>query len=574
MQRTHHLHALTNVATGKSVILQGWIHRIRNHGQLTFLDLRDQYGLVQIVVKSEQAKNLKLETVIEVHGTVRPRLRINEKLPTGKIEIETNKIKVISEAKTLPFIIDDELHANEETRLKYRYLDLRRPLMKQRILDRAQINQVIRKSLADQEFIEVETPFLTRSTPEGARDFLVASRLKPKNFYALPQSPQLLKQLLMVSGFDRYFQIVRSFRDEDLRLDRQPEFTQLDLEMAFAKPEDVMESIEKLMKSIFKTVKGTKITLPLKRMTYEEAIQTYGTDKPDLRFDLPLMDLKELLSANDSGFFGGHQLQNFTAKAIIVPQLLTKKQLSLVEEASRQHHLKKFSFLKYQDDNWSGPLASHLSDNEKKALKNKIINKKGSTILIGHGASAEVLPALGAMRKELGKLLNLIKENHFELLWITDFPLFEWSEEEKRYVSAHNPFTMPHHDSLADFDRDFTNSKAQSFDLVINGYEIGSGARRITDPKLQERMFKALRLSKEEVENNFGWFVNAYHYGAPYHSGIGLGLDRLAMILSNASSIREVIAFPKNATGHDLMMETPSPINEQQLSDLGLKITK
>lgn len=574
MQRTHHLNALTTTATGEAVILQGWIHRMRNHGRLTFLDLRDQYGLVQVVAKSEQAKNLKLETVIEVHGVIRPRLKINEKLPTGKIEIEAQKIKVISEAKTLPFVIDDELQANEETRLKYRYLDLRRPLMKQRILERAQINQIIRKSLTDQEFTEIETPFLTRSTPEGARDFLVASRLEPKNFYALPQSPQLLKQLLMVSGFDRYFQIVRSFRDEDLRRDRQPEFTQLDLEMAFAKPEDVMESMEKLMKSIFKTIKGIKLTLPLKRMTYEEALETYGTDKPDLRFDLPIIELKEALGPNNPGFFTKQAAQDFTTKAIVVPQLLTKKQLSLVAEATHQHHLKKFSFLKYQNGSWSGPLASHLTANEKKVLKSKIVNEKGSTLLIGHGPASEVRPALGAARKKLGKLLNLIKENHFELLWITDFPLFEWSEEEKRYVSAHNPFTMPHRDSLADFDRDFVNSKAQSFDLVINGYEIGSGARRITDPKLQERMFKALKLSPEEVENNFGWFVKAYHYGAPYHSGIGLGLDRLAMILSNANSIREVIAFPKNATGHDLMMETPSAINKQQLSDLGLKITK
>lgn len=574
MRRTHTCGELNSKNVNQLIVLQGWVKKIRKMGAMNFVDLRDFYGVTQLVMKEKQVQDLKPESVIEITGKVVKRKNPNSELKTGAIEVVVQDVKIINQAKLLPFTIDDDTSALEDTRLSYRYLDLRRSKMQNNLLMRSQINSAMRQNLEELNFLEVETPFLAKSTPEGARDFLVPSRLNAHKFYALPQSPQLFKQLLMVGGIDRYYQIVRCFRDEDLRNDRQLEFTQLDLEMNFATPEDVIFVVENLMSEVFKKVLGVKITLPFKRMTYHDAIQNYGTDKPDLRYDLKIHNLTKIFAKTEVKLLKPSLTKKLPIKGIMIDKLLSKSQIAQLEETAKQNHLSGLGFVKYENEQWSGSLASQLSESEKKQLIREFEIGQHGTILINGGRDDIIAQALGAVRVQLGAMFNLANLEQYEFLWVVDFPLFEWSEEDHRYVAAHHPFTMPKTTSLKDFDKKQKEALASAYDIVLNGYEIGGGSQRITDQEIQKRMFKAVGLNAKKVEENFGWFINAYQYGAAYHSGLALGIDRIAIIMSQAESIRDVIAFPKNSNGVDLMSDAPSYVSAQQLKELSLDLKK
>lgn len=574
MRRTHTCGELNSKNVNQLIVLQGWVKKIRKMGAMNFVDLRDFYGVTQLVMKEKQVQDLKPESVIEITGKVVKRKNPNSELKTGVIEVVVQNVKIINQAKLLPFTIDDDTSALEDTRLSYRYLDLRRSKMQNNLLMRSQINSAMRQNLEELNFLEVETPFLAKSTPEGARDFLVPSRLNAHKFYALPQSPQLFKQLLMVGGIDRYYQIVRCFRDEDLRNDRQLEFTQLDLEMNFATPEDVIFVVENLMSEVFKKVLGVKVNLPFKRMTYHDAIQNYGTDKPDLRYDLKIHNLTKIFAKTEVKLLKPSLAKKLPIKGIMIDKLLSKGQIAQLEEIAKQNHLSGLGFVKYENEQWSGSLASQLSESEKKQLIKEFEIGQHGTILINGGRDDIIAQALGAVRVQLGAMFNLANPEQYEFLWVVDFPLFEWSEEDHRYVAAHHPFTMPKTTSIKDFDKKQKEALASAYDIVLNGYEIGGGSQRITDQEIQKRMFKAIGLDTKKVEENFGWFINAYQYGAAYHSGLALGIDRIAIIMSQAESIRDVIAFPKNSNGIDLMSDAPSHVSAQQLKELSLDLKK
>ena len=570
-------YTISNV--GEEVTIYGWVSKIRNLGGLVFIDLRNRTGIIQAVVKPENtyyelANNLKSEYVIKVTGKIVERENKNDKLETGAIEIEVHNLELINQSKEIPFTITNDTNALEDTRLKYRYLDLRREVLKNNLITRNKITFATRKFLNDLDFIEIETPILCKSTPEGARDYLVPSRVNKGSFYALPQSPQIYKQLLMVSGFERYFQIAKCFRDEDLRADRQPEFTQIDVEMSFVNEDQVMELGENLVASIFKETKGIDIKLPLMKMKYDEAIDKYGSDKPDLRFKMEIEDITDILNNTNFTVFKNVIESNGIINAIVVKNASDKysrKELDKLTEYVKTYKASGLAYLKY-NETVTGSIVKVLTEKEIQDIKEKLNIETNDLVLIISGNKKIVKTSLGALRCKLARDLNLIDENDYKLLWVVDFPSFEWSEEENRYVSCHHPFTMPKDSDVEKLLTDKEHCYSKAYDIVINGYEAGGGSIRIHDEHVQEIMFKALELTEEDIKKKFGFFTDALKYGCPPHGGFALGLDRLTMLLSKTENIRDVIAFPKTASATDLMCECPSNVDEKQLKELGLII--
>lgn len=577
MLRTHNCGILRKEDIGKEVLLTGWVNRRRDHGGVIFIDLRDRWGLTQLVIDSNQqevyqcANNVKSEFVLQAKGLVRARPEglANPKIPTGEIEVAVSELTILSESKPLPFEIEEKNETDESLRLRYRYLDLRRTRMQKNLILRHQICQVVRRYLSERQFIEVETPFLTKSTPEGARDFLVPSRLNEGNFYALPQSPQLFKQILMIAGYDRYFQIAKCFRDEDLRADRQPEFSQVDIEMSFVEREDILELIETMMKKLFYEVLEINLETPFPRMSYDEAMNRYGCDKPDLRISCTIDDLSQLLqdaievgSKNDSwkGLFFQEWKSFSRKKADLLSQMAKNAGVSL-------------SYIKQGKQEATSPLKNKISEVAWRKLLEKYSFQEDSLLLVAWGESQKVLPFLGNLRVNLGEELNLI-QNQFKFCWVLDFPLFEWNVEENRWDSMHHPFTAPCLDQLNQLDIDPSQVKAQAYDIVLNGFEIGGGSIRIHRSDLQEKIFQLLNLSEAEIQQKFGYFIEALQYGCPPHGGIALGLDRIVMLMCGESSIRETMAFPKTQKGTCLMSGAPSPVSDDQLMVLGIQLRK
>lgn len=577
MMEKYKTYGIQNV--GEEVTLKGWVSKIRNLGGLIFIDLRNRTGIMQVVVKPENkyymlAQTLKNEYVIEVTGKIVERENKNDKLATGSIEVDTNVLTLINTSKEIPFMITDDTTALEDTRLKYRYLDLRRESLKNNFVIRNKITFETRKFLNDLDFLEIETPILCKSTPEGARDYLVPSRVNKGKFYALPQSPQIFKQLLMVSGFERYFQIAKCFRDEDLRADRQPEFTQIDVEMSFVTEEDVINLGEKLVAHIFKEVKGIDVNLPLQRMKYDDAIDKYGSDKPDLRFSMEINDITDVFQNTEFTVFKNIIENNGIINAIVVENAADKfsrKDLDKLTEFVKTYKATGLAYLKYGDE-VSGSIFKVMSEQEVEDVKVKLNIKNNDLVLIVSGEYSVVKTSLGALRCKLARDLNLIDKNDYKLLWVTDFPSFEWSEEENRFMALHHPFTAPKDEDIDKLLTDKAHCYSKAYDIVINGYEAGGGSIRIHDEKVQEIMFQALELSEEDIKQKFGFFVDALKYGCPPHGGFALGLDRLTMLLVGTENIRDVIAFPKTASATDLMCECPSSVDELQLKDLNIKI--
>ena len=570
---------LTIKNVNEKVNLNGWVSKIRNLGGLVFIDLRNRSGITQVVVRPENkyydlANTLKNEYVINVKGKVVERESKNTKIESGDIEIETESLELINKSKEIPFQITDDTTALEDTRLKYRYLDLRRESLKENFIIRNKITFATRKFLNNLDFLEVETPILCKSTPEGARDYLVPSRVNKGKFYALPQSPQIFKQLLMVGGFERYFQIAKCFRDEDLRADRQPEFTQIDVEMSFVDEDDVMTLGENLVASIFKDVKGMDIKLPLMRMKYNDAMSKYGSDKPDLRFGMEINDITDCFKNTEFSVFKNVIDEGGIINAILVKDVANKysrKDLDKLTDYVKTYKASGLAYLKYNDE-VSGSIFKVLSETEINDIKKKLNVENNDLVLIICGKYDIVKVSLGALRCKIARDENLIDKNDYKLLWVTDFPSFEWSEEEGRYMACHHPFTMPKDEDVDKLLTDKANCYSKAYDIVINGYEAGGGSIRIHDEKVQETMFKALELNEEQIREKFGFFVDALKYGCPPHGGFAMGLDRLTMLLAGTENIRDVIAFPKTASASDLMCECPNVVDKSQLKELGLSI--
>jgi len=582
MLRTHTCGEIRISDVGKTVTLAGWVHRWRDHGGLTFLDLRDRYGITQVVfdpsVSAEAhqvAARARSEYVLQVTGVVQKRLKPNPNLATGDVEVLATQAVVLNEAKTPPFYITEDREGDEAARLRYRYLDLRRERMKRNIILRHRVVKFIRDYLDARGFVEIETPILIKSTPEGARDYVVPSRLYPGKFYALPQSPQQLKQLLMVAGFDRYFQIARCFRDEDQRADRQPEFTQLDLEMSFVEQEDILNVIEGLYTELVRTVTPQwNILSPFPRMTYDEAMARYGTDKPDLRFGLPLTDLSDLAAQSQFRVFQETLAAGGVVKGILAPRCadLTRKEIDDWTERAKALGAKGLVTIARTADGYKGGPAKFFAPAELDAFAARLEAQSGDMMFIVADAPATANAVLGALRVELGRKLNLPDPHLLAFCWIVDFPLVEWNEEEGRWDAVHHPFTMPKKADLPLLDTDPARVRADCYDLVCNGYELASGSIRIHRRDIQEKVFALLNYSKEEAAARFGHMLEAFEYGAPPHGGIAPGIDRLVMILAGEDSMSEVIAFPKNSRAIDLMTGAPSEITEQQLRELHLRI--
>lgn len=575
MERTHYNGRLGLEEVGQKVTLLGWVHKWRNLGSIMFIDLRDKTGIVQVMVNTDKITDLpdiRNEYVIQVFGEVAKKEVENTKLKTGKIEVIASKIVLINEAQTTPMIIDDNTDALEDTRLKYRYLDLRRPCMQEILRTRAKIVKAVHEYLDAHEFLEVETPILCLSTPEGARDYLVPSRIHKGHFYALPQSPQIYKQLLMVGGIERYYQVARCFRDEDLRADRQPDFTQIDIETSFLDQEEFLTLMEGLIAKIMLDVKGIKIDLPLRRMEYDEAVNVYGSDKPDTRFGMHLVDVKSIFTNSAFDAFKNAKFM----KAIVVPGVANITSRKVIDELNMQ--AKKFSLhgvtvLKVENDELVGSFTKYLSEEEKIALKATLnYNNNDIIIMAASDNNTNVCFGLGSIRSNYAKQLGFIKPDTYDLLWVVHWPLFEYSETEHRYVSNHHPFTRPCDEDLKYLDTDPSKVYAQAYDIVFNGYEAGGGSLRIYDGKVQKKIFEVLGLTDEDIKNKFGFFINAFNYGTPPHGGMAFGLDRLTMILAGTNNIRDVIAFPKNLSAVCPMSNAPQPVDEQQLKDLHIKI--
>ena len=576
MYRTHNNGELRLQDVNSEVTLCGWVAKRRNFGALVFIDLRDRYGITQLVFNEDIAKQIsdvRNEYVLQVKGTVVERKDKNPKLATGEIEVVVREVKIVNTAITTPMIIADETDALEDTRLKYRYLDLRRPVLQKNLILRNRITLLVRNYLAKYGFTEVETPILCRSTPEGARDYLVPSRISKGEFYALPQSPQLYKQLLMVGGMDRYFQIARCFRDEDLRADRQPEFSQIDIEMSFVDEEDIWSMTEGLMKEIFKDIKG--IDLPeFKRIPYDTCMERYGSDKPDLRFDMPLYNVSEVFAntefkvfencLNEGGIIQAMNVKNGADK-------FSRKQLDKLQDYVKVYGAKALANLKLTAEGFAGSVTKVLSDAEKEALRTMLNIEENYIVFFVADKKKVAQSSLGALRVKLGHDLDLINKDAYEFLWVTDFPMFEYDENENRYVAAHHPFTSPNLEDVDKLLSDPAHCYSRAYDLVLNGYELLSGSIRIHDQKLQEKVFEAIGMTLEEAHEKFSWFMDAFQYGTPPHGGVGIGLERLTMILAGTDNIRDVVAFPKTASASDLMAQAPSPVDPAQLKELGIE---
>lgn len=584
MKRTHTSGELNEQHIGESVQLIGWVQKRRDLGGLIFVDVRDRSGIVQVVFNPELSQSaidvadkIRNEYIIEVHGTViaRAENQINPNIPSGSIEVHATEVTIINEAKTPPFAIENQTDAGEDIRLKYRYLDLRRPVMYDTFKMRSDITKTVRRFLDDEGFLEVETPILTKSTPEGARDYLVPSRVHAGEFYALPQSPQLFKQMLMVSGFEKYYQIARCFRDEDLRADRQPEFTQIDMEMSFLSMDEILEMNERMMKKIMKDVKGIDVTIPFNRMNYDEAMDRFGSDKPDVRFGLELVDLSEVVKDSAFKVFASAVENGGQVKAINVKGAAdnySRKDIDALGEFAAVYGAKGLAWLKVDQEGLKGPIAKFFEGDAATSLIEILEATAGDLLLFVADKKSVVADALGALRMKLGKDLQLIDESRFEFLWVVDWPLFEYDEKEGRYYAAHHPFTRPFDEDLALMDSEPSKVRAQAYDLVLNGYELGGGSLRIYSRDVQEKMFEILGFSEEEAKAQFGFLMEAFEYGTPPHGGVAFGLDRLVMLLSGRTNLRDTIAFPKTASASCLLTQAPSSVASAQLEELSLNV--
>ena len=578
MKRTMYAGRVRSEHIGQEITLKGWVGRRRDLGGLIFIDLRDREGIMQLVINPEEvssdvmttAESLRNEFVIEVAGEVAQREQENKNLPTGAVELKVSALTVLNTAKTTPFEIKDDVEVSDENRLRYRYLDLRRPKMLNNFKLRAKVTHSIRNYLDELEFIDVETPMLTKSTPEGARDYLVPSRVSQGHFYALPQSPQITKQLLMNAGFDRYYQIVKCFRDEDLRGDRQPEFTQVDMETSFLSDQDIQDITEGMIAKVMKDTKGIDVTLPFPRMSYDDAMNNYGSDKPDTRFEMLLQDLTEVVKDVDFKVFS----QAPVVKAIVVKgnaDKYSRKNIDKLTEFAKQFGAKGLAWVKFTDGAITGPVAKFLTSIEDKLTVSLQLEENDLVLFVAD--TLEVANnTLGALRIRIAKELDMVDNSKFNFLWVVDWPMFEWSEEEGRYISAHHPFTLPTEESAHELEGDLAKVRAVAYDIVLNGYELGGGSLRINQKELQERMFKALGFTAEEANDQFGFLLEAMNYGFPPHGGLAIGLDRFVMLLAGEDNIREVIAFPKNNKAADPMTQAPSLVSDKQLDELALAI--
>ena len=582
LKRTHYAGEFNTGEIGKTVTAAGWVQKIRDLGNLVFIDLRDRSGVVQLAFDDstdravfEKAASVRGEYVVMAQGVLRRRESVNKDIPTGEVEIYVSDLRILAKSLTPPFEITDQTNVKEELRLKYRYLDLRRAQMQRYLQTRHKIAKVARDYYAENGFLEIETPTLVKSTPEGARDYLVPSRIHEGKFYALPQSPQTYKQLLMLSGFDRYMQIARCFRDEDLRADRQPEFTQIDLEMSFVDQDDVIAVNEGFLKRLFKEVLDVDITLPLRRLPYEEAMNRFGSDKPDTRFGMELIDLSQVLKGTAFKVFAGALETGGSVRAIVAKgaaDKLSRKEIDKLTDFVKGYQAKGLAFTRVTADAHSSSFEKFLTPEEVEAVHQAVGLEKGDVLLIVADKNPVVFAALGALRKHLAEKLELLDKTKFDLLWITDFPLFEYSEEEQRYVSVHHPFTHPAEEDIPLLETHPEQVRSIAYDIVINGYEAGGGSIRIHDQELQQRMFRALGFTDEQAQDKFGFLMGAFQYGAPPHGGLAFGMDRLTMILSGTENIKDVIAFPKVQNASELMTECPAGVEEQALKDLHIAI--
>lgn len=582
LRRTHMCGNLRVSNIGEEVVLMGWVQKQRNLGSLIFADLRDTTGIAQIVFDDtlseeifKKAEKIRSEYVIAVKGKVRKRESINKEIPTGEIEVLASELKILDEAETPPIYIKDDDDVSESMRLKYRYLDLRKPSMQENLKTRHKVAKVIREFLDENNFVEIETPMLTKPTPEGARDYLVPSRVNPGEFYALPQSPQLMKQLLMVSGMDRYYQIVRCFRDEDLRANRQPEFTQVDMEMSFVDVDDVIELNERLLYKLFKEIKGMEIELPIKRMTYDEAMERFGSDKPDLRFGFELVNISDIVANSSFKVFSETISNNGEVRGININgygDKFSRKDISKLEEHVKTFGAKGLAWIKITNEGITSPIAKFLGEEELSEIIKKINGKENDLLLFVADKPSVVFDSLGNLRIEVAKKLDIIDKNDLKLLWITEFPLFEYDEEEGRYVAKHHPFTHPMDEDIELLETEPEKVRAKAYDIVINGDEMGGGSIRINNRELQERMFKALGFTMEEAWDKFGFLLEAFKYGTPPHGGLAYGFDRLIMLLTNNDNIRDVIAFPKTQSATCLLTNAPTAVSPEQLKEVHVKL--
>ncbi len=582
LKRTHYCGTLRADNIGQEVVVCGWVQRQRDLGQLIFIDLRDRTGIVQLAFDDnteraifDKAFSARSEYVLCAVGTVRERSAKSSKIPTGDIEVEVKDLRVLSKAQTPPFEIVDDSKTAEDIRLKYRYLDLRRTPLQNNIITRSRIAKVARDYFYENGFIEIETPMMIKSTPEGARDYLVPSRIHNGKFYALPQSPQIYKQLLMLSGFDRYIQLARCFRDEDLRADRQPEFTQIDMELSFVDVEDIMEINEGLMQRIFKEVKGIDLEIPFERMTYNDAMNTYGSDKPDVRFGMPIQDLTDTVKDIDFVVFRSAIENGGSVRAIVAKNAasaLTRKKIDKLTEFVKGIGAKGLAYIRWADETPNCSFGKFLGEGDLDRITGALGAEKGDVVLIVADKNSTTLPVLGALRLEVGRQLDLIPKDVYKFVWIVDFPFFEYDEESGEWVAMHHPFTMPKEECLQYLESDPGKVIAKAYDLTLNGTELSSGSIRITDYELQQQMFRALKMTDEEIEAKFGFLVEAYKYGAPPHGGMGIGLDRIAMLLCGADSLRDVTAFPKVQNASELMSNCPSEVDQESLDVLGIQI--
>ena len=583
LKRTKRCAEFTEQDIDKEVVVMGWVQRSRNKGSIIFTDVRDRSGIIQVVFDEkdcdkalfDKATELRFEYVVAVRGKIRKRSDINEKLSTGTIEIEPVELRILSTSDVLPFPIEDEINTREELRLEYRYLDLRRNPLKNNLMLRSKVAIEARKFLSDNGFLEIETPTFCKSTPEGARDYLVPSRVNPGKFYALPQSPQLYKQLLMLSGMDRYFQLARCYRDEDLRADRQPEFTQIDMELSFVDIDDVIDVNERLLKHLFKTCIGIDVNLPIQRMKWIDAMNDYGSDKPDTRFDMKLIDISEVVKDCGFGVFSDAVKNAGVVKGLNVKGQanMPRKQIDKLVEFVKDYKLKGLAYMQVlEDGSVKSSFSKFLTELDIENIKKAMSCENGDLLLFAADKKEVVWQALGALRLYLGKELNLIDENKYNFLWVVEFPLFEYSEEENRLVAMHHPFTMVMDEDIDLFFSDPAKCRAKAYDIVLNGNEIGGGSVRIYQPDIQSRMFEILGFSKEKAQEQFGFLLNAFKYGVPPRAGLAYGLDRVVMLMAIAESIRDIIAFPKNKDASCLMVKAPSEVDEKQLKELSIKL--